>query len=410
MVDVSAPQKSVAQKKSGRRRTDSAKNDELLMRAAISTIAKHGWDATSAEAIAEAAGLTRGAIYGRYTGIGELSQALWEQTLRSYFLHQLETLCEGVSSTDEGMLDLLVGFAHPTKKTLTSIELILAGTFEQSLKTVVRDVSSFVQKKLQSAREMRDDDVSAAAQATGIALALGLALTSDRSWLKDVDLRVILKPIVTVLRNPGRPTPLPQSRADYMHLDTFSTGDLQVDALLAAAADEIGNRGYAGATISRICRRSRISSGFVYSRYANKRDLLVKLIEAMYARGMESLNLFLAEISQTYSRAVAEAVSWRELQHPDLVANRVLAMEINRLARYDQVMGEAQYGAEKALLQQRLAASSQESHEQMIATFHIGLALGVGFYLLPNLDPSAWTLPFDAITSPLMDAGISFGS
>lgn len=87
------------------------------------------------------------------------------------------------------------------------------------------------------------------------------------------------------------------------------------EAILAAAADEFAERGYAAASVNRLIQRAGTSKGALYYYFENKADLFATVIEHAMARVFEevdwpSLEAFTAE---NYWQRVRE-VSRRSLE------------------------------------------------------------------------------------------------
>jgi AcrR family transcriptional regulator len=373
-------------------------------------IAKYGWDAASIEGIAESAGLTYGAIYGRYPGRSELGLDIAERALVPCLKEALSQVFSDLFDSKDVLATALLTFARPTKNLLAVFEMLHAANFDPKLRPIRTQIAKLIENQIKHGASLDQSGARAASAATAAGMSLGLAMVSDRPYLKKLDLGSVVATFANCLQHPGSAKKLPLVRATYLQNTEFGTGSERLDAVFLAAFEEIGERGYVGATIARICRRANVSSGFVYGRYENKLELFLAVMETMLPQGYEALAKFVEQIKEDNDSSVAEAVMWRELQHPEHAEKRVLGLEGNRLVHFDSAMRKITHNIEKDFYNQRLLDVPAKKQTEKLATIHLGLALGVGFYLLPNLVPSVWELPYSAITGSLIDAGLTLGS
>ena len=64
-------------------------------------------------------------------------------------------------------------------------------------------------------------------------------------------------------------------------------------------------------------------------------------------------------------------------------------------------MRAIQVKQERELLAGTVAANKGLDPKAATAKFHLDMALGLGFYVLPELYPGSWTLPFSSVTAGL---------
>jgi AcrR family transcriptional regulator len=392
------------------RRSHARRNDSLITESAIKTISEHGWDATTAPAVAEAAGLTYGAIYGRFIDMSELGHEIWTQEVGKHLKAALTTIFHSLTTSDEELIASFEEFARPSRHLVAAIELVLAGSFDPALSIATQEIASLLGSEIAKRKAQDPSGVGAAVAVVTASVALGLLLISDRSWLEGLDLRLVLEPFAKVLRNPGEVIELPVDYQPFVRKMEYQSGSEKTDQLFDALATEIGLRGYAGATIVRICRRSKISSGFVYNHFENKLELFKALTRAVYGRSLGAVAEYIGKLSTSHRPAFAEAILWRELLNPHINLARSLALEANRLARYNADMRVTHMSIEEQTMMQRTKTVSASEKAYKTATFHLGLAVGTGYYLVPNLVPDIWDLPYIAVTMPSEENNISLGS
>ena len=162
------------------------------------------------------------------------------------------------------------------------------------------------------------------------------------------------------LPGPAAPTDLPGDLARYLEQWPFHSGDPRLDRALEFIAKTVGQVGYHRATIALICKVAAVTPGFVYSRYANKRELFLAANEVLLNYGFGELATFTEQLARRYGSGIAEAVVWREFQRPEHAVKRSLAH------------------------------------------LHTEIAMALGVHVVANLVPQVWTLPFDMATVPLL--------
>ncbi|MGY6652986.1 TetR/AcrR family transcriptional regulator [Amycolatopsis sp. TRM77291] len=65
--------------------------------------------------------------------------------------------------------------------------------------------------------------------------------------------------------------------------------DAQRDAVLAAAMEQLAERGYAGCSVSAVAERAGVAVGSVYRHYPTKADLVVELFRKVVTREVEAV-------------------------------------------------------------------------------------------------------------------------
>lgn len=105
MSDSQADDRPVARKRLTRQESQ-ARTRSLLLEVATSEFLAHGYNGTSLERVAEAAGFSKGAVYGNFAGKEELCLAV----LENYFFAQLQTFVTDFAAggeTIDGRLGVL---------------------------------------------------------------------------------------------------------------------------------------------------------------------------------------------------------------------------------------------------------------------------------------------------------------
>jgi AcrR family transcriptional regulator len=233
--------------------------------------------------IARRAGLTTGALYGRYESGGELAAAVWNSRVRDRHLALLDSAIAVI--VDGGALpaldELVKELATPSTQTVVALELLAAARRIDELEEVVlADVNRWVAEWGAGPRTRRKrrraQVVYTLATVWGILLHRGPG-NRRLNWSPTLhDLR----------RSFARPYDLPRNRlaAGDALVVRSQTDDAVEDALIDAVAAIVSRVGLERATASRIARRAGLTSGAIYGRYETKDDLLEHAIDTLLAR------------------------------------------------------------------------------------------------------------------------------
>ena len=365
-------------------------NDATLQAAAVDQIAESGWDAMTMVKVATAAELTYGASYARFPDKTALGLDLWRSTLGPALESALADVADALtirSADASGSLELV---ARPNTTLLAAIELLQAAYFDPRLRAGIWD---------DLAAWLRPEGASASAdavRAAGNVVSLGLLLLARRSWVAGLDLTSEWHRYARAFRAPIPAVPLPAADTAYLREGPFATGDDRLDRVLSATADEVARRGFRGATISRICRAGGASPTYLYQRWPNKLALVSAAADALLARGLHLNADFLERVTRDHGRGIAEALIWHAHSAPDLITERAIILELNRLACFEASIAAVHEQRERPIVE----ASAEPA---MRAFAHTEIALGLGVVLMAQLVPAMHTLPFDVVTVPLAE-------
>lgn len=122
---------------------------ERILSAALDLFVSRGYDGTSVDQIAEAAGLTKGAIYFHFTSKGDVLEALLDQVER----HFIEPMDQRVRQAGPRARDKMVAFAHQQSelgvgKTKLAILAIRTSSDFAQQDTVFRDKIRHIYRRL----------------------------------------------------------------------------------------------------------------------------------------------------------------------------------------------------------------------------------------------------------------------
>jgi AcrR family transcriptional regulator len=273
------------------RRTPSksaARNSALILEA-IEREAHHvGLDQISVRAVATRAGLTSGAMYARYENVDEMLVALWVESIAQPFLQLIKETIAAVTDRSEKTLPSHVSqlLNSPTPLMKLGAEFIVIAQRNEAVgEVVIPAVSALLEL---SGLNEHASSIERAQVSIGASLLIGGSL---RSFITTTNPH--LDAVAGGLHRAFlEATPTTTARRVYTPAPIHAaTGTPLRDALIDATAEVMSKTGFNGATISRIARKSDITSGSLYNFYNDKEELMNDAVhELMNATQTQNLN------------------------------------------------------------------------------------------------------------------------
>lgn len=252
------------------RRLTVAENDVRVLDAAVTVLAQFGLDGMNARRVAEAAGLSTGAIYGRFENIDELMIEVWQRRVRPVLR---AGLARAVAFSDPA--DGVVPEAVPEEydevlERIGGLLIALAPRSEVLGEVIVPEVSEWlVQLGLGPSEPMpkRADRAVAVATYLGAMLYASVSDAMSPNWELCLgwwaQAQSLSTPVLPMIRPRVTPPEL-----------SIETGDEDLDRLLVATAEVIARAGVAGTTLTRIARRATMPRSAVYSHFDSRDELV----------------------------------------------------------------------------------------------------------------------------------------
>lgn len=307
------------------RTTRALANDERILDGTIDVIGTKGIDGFGLRDVAAAAGLTYGALYGRYENSAELLADLWEQRLRQEFRRLAAiaaTFGTDLSPTAEFGEGLRA--ASPVRGAL--VQALVAAHRIADLEDVV---PGQVETELRAAG-LRDG-TRAAVGLGSLGMLLGIAAFGPIGEPFDDD---EIAALVTWLRaGPAGWTGSPPE-PDRPSRVAFSTGDPLRDTLLDAGTRVISRSGIRGTSLRRISRASGYSQTAVYAVYESLDALLLDLIDLVIRLSQQPAHL--ASLVASPDAAAARLAGWMQ---PEAAIRRRLSLEFGLAGMHDPRIG-----------------------------------------------------------------------
>lgn len=345
------------------RRDRVAQNDERILDAAIVVVDRFGLDGVTARRVAEQAGLSTGAVYGRFENIDELLIEVWTRRLRDVVLAGLQ---RSIQMADPEVVDpspTVPESYDPVAERIGAFLIALAPRSDVLAEVVVPDVDAW----LQSVGIGPDNDSEARARrAIAVGTYFGAMLNGSVSEALHPDWELCLRWWET-----ARTTTLPvrgELQREFPPARiAVETGDDELDALLLATGEVMARSGVVGTTITRIARRAGLPRTAVYAHFDSKDDLVQACIFQATASASASNRRLKAlrtpdGVAQVAARIVDPASrAWRRRRIEGLLAavsNPVLASAVLQaevesenelILRIGLVDAESEYGLRQLL-------------------------------------------------------------
>lgn len=368
-----------------RRRADAARNDDLLLDAALELLREKGPDRIAALDLARLAKLTTGAVYARYENNEEILVGLWQHRIsgpmRAFFEASLPAMNPGPRRA-EAQAIMAKTISNPHGPLRPGIALLIASSRIPELQEIiVPEVQGWL-------RDMgiSDDrsDVQSLQKLGIIGFVLGCLYFAAADMFDFADWESI-KPLAHfVLANPSIDG-LAKNETRQPHKVTVHSENETRDALVTGAARVIARGGIERATTQRISRASGLPPSALFTEYRTRQvlfnDVAEKLLRAIYrqSRSQESQGIGEVQTQQSSStptdyddpRLVAHrhqvahtaAAHLQALIAPEGLEQRRLRLEFHLAAITDPDIHEA--------LTQADAAATQFTASQMKAAFGI---------------------------------------
>jgi AcrR family transcriptional regulator len=317
-------------------------NKAKMLKAIFRNAADHGLDQLSIGQVAKRAGLTTGAIYGRYEDRDELAIELWQSVVREPFRARLERSVEYISSKQRGdnpkvsvssqpaeLQALLTSdFESPDEIAKLGAEFLVVARRDIAIgEVVVPEVAQwFADFGLVKSPSAIDKAAIVIALSASIGTALrSLVLKSNPNWIAIAEgLRMACAEATSIARPKDLEPP---------HWHDPQTDNPVRTALISAVAEVVAKSGYANATISRIVRRAGLTNGSLYNLYADKEALTDDAMEIFLnlssatnrARNIDAADHFHVDrgLSGSFDLAfIPDRRSWLDFRLECLIASR----------------------------------------------------------------------------------------
>lgn len=385
-----------------RRQARSLRNDERILDAALELLADEGWGGFALATVAPRAGMSKRPVVDRFADRQALAIAVWRQRILPELLPALEkVLGPGPHQNADDLIASMEAFRCPTPALSAGNELLVVRGYEPRIRKVV---DSSLQSLLRAATQPVPGSLTkadAARQAYLLMIAFGLLSLSPGPGAPAPSVRQDLKILAEALAEPTKPLRQPSESATYLDAGfQFDTDEPALARLLQTVLEQVGERGFDGATMVRITKAAKVTEGYIFGRYKTKMDLFLDASDRSMAHTALLNHEFMQRIGAKGPEGLGEAVAMREFMRPGRELLRSIQLEQQRLVRHHPALLRAYQQRLEQFLDTVGGYDSTLGTESIHAgRFHIAMALGLGVSMLAQLYPDAWTLPYDVVTT-----------
>ncbi|HEV7527134.1 MAG TPA: TetR/AcrR family transcriptional regulator [Acidimicrobiia bacterium] len=389
---------------SRRRSVSSQENDERLLEAALAEIVEVGVDRLGMSGVARRAGLTTGALYGRYENVNELAAAVWTARVRDAHFQFLDRVIHALVDGDPSAS--LAGIARelssPSAVTIAALELLaMARRIDELEEVVTPDVESWLTRWRVGPRVR---DRRRRAQALFALGAVWGVILHAMPKARPVEWEPMF---ARTTRSFAQPYDEPGDRfvAEAAGAVRANVGDASQNALIDSVSAIAARVGFDRATASRIARRANLTSGAIYARYETKSELLSQAVEVLLAQRLADdlvANTYLFTAPDV-GRATASVIGgYLSAPRRDW---RIFRVEAQLAARHHAelaaTLDRVQEAAIRAYLE-ALGANSAEEHRALDALARFAQAIPLGLAFVDLVAPAVSTTDWRAVFVPLL--------
>ena len=249
----------------------STRNAAAVLKAITQECIANGLDGIVASSVAKRAGLTTGAVYSRFENSDEMLIALWENVVapefQTYVVDTISAINSATSITEK--TQIVSQLEKPSRIVSLGAEfLVVAQRNEVVGEVVTPHISTWLSD---AGLHQRNTAIKKAGVALGASIAVGSAL---RSFIRGTNagMSIISENIRSAI-HAATPTKTPRKRLGPALSQSNTEVPLR-DALINATAEVMSKTGFTSATISRIARKSQVTSGSIYNFYPDKEALM----------------------------------------------------------------------------------------------------------------------------------------
>ena len=304
-----------------RRRADAARNDDLLLDAALELLREKGPDRIAALDLARLAKLTTGAVYARYENNEEILVGLWQHRIsgpmRAFFEASLPALTPGLHRAEaQAIMARTISNPHGPLRPGVSL-LIASARIPELHEIIVPEIQGWLHEM-----GISDDrsDVASLYKLKIIGFVLG-CLYFAAADMFDFDDWEAIKPLAHyILEHPSIEGVADIPDATPPSIVVTTDNEIR-DALVNGAARVIARGGVERATTQRIARAAALPPSALFSEYRTRQalfgDVAEKLLHLIY-RGARA-----EDILPTADQTSGEVNTPTDFNDPRLVMHRI---------------------------------------------------------------------------------------
>lgn len=273
-------------------------NDNKIRDAAVDIANQVGLQHLRFGHIVEHTGLTTGALYSRFADHNDLLATLWIDRLRDPFVQLMNDAVQSFDSDDSRSVYRLAERLHKLSKTeWAALEAVVIAPRIPELDEIVTEDVIECLTKLGLTPQFTGNDIQGIKVITVLSLAFACAFNSFID--KGVDDWKSIFALHRFVINDLKPVTNRQELSHGPLPVNADTDDKLRNTLINATAEVIARSGLNGATLSRIARRARMTSGAVYTLYSTKDELIADAIKVLMSAARSDTTSLVQESKAT---------------------------------------------------------------------------------------------------------------
>lgn len=290
-----------------RRSARAVHNDELIRRCVCKVVSQVGIDNSTMVLVAQSGKLTTGALYGRFESIDDVILDAWQagagESLFTRVNDLLETMNPKVRSRNADY--------SLSPQTALAFQTLIASRRNTTLaEGIESDLAIWGEKWGLTSHA---DSTTRMRSAVALSLVFGRLITSF-STFDDAQWSAMAAVFASALNSAtSGPRHYPDSGASVI----ADGGDGLSNDLINATMEVVSRSGVEASTVSRIARRSHVTTGAIYSRYDSKSDLIVDAIEILVATAARTSSQLVIEGANTNAMSTSVARMFHAALSPE---------------------------------------------------------------------------------------------
>jgi len=380
-------------------------NDKKILDAAVAEAHSVGLDSVGFGAVGKRAGVTTGAMYARYVDARDMLAVMWTERLSGPTLQLLSECIERMAAEPgRSGADLAKRLASPPKAVVLGVEALMAARRIPELEEVmVDDVAAM----LRSTSVSVDSGADGLVRLRGaLALATGLGCVVNNFWERETNEWSLILDFYSFAASMMTPSSSVESgRVPPAPIVVETDSDLR-NVLIRAVGDVVARSGVEAATVARIARRARMTTGAVYTIYASKDELLLDAMEQMLASAASDVSTVVRAGAKTDTVADATANVFALALAPERRPWRQFRLETYLSARTDKSVAAVVRKIQKRGLARyrELYAEQGMSEETVRLLSRVGQNQPLGFTIVEQYVPDFATFDFRAYADAMLVA------
>lgn len=385
--------------KSGARRVAVEENDARVLDSVVAVLDRYGVDGVTARRVADVAGLSTGAVYGRFENTDEMLVEVWLRRLSSVVRAGLWRSIDMAEGSPEAVRLEVPEEFDPVAERLGAFFIAMSPRNEVLAEVVLPEVDRWFHEMgigVDAPMQQRANRAVAIAAYFGAMLSGAVDDVLIPDWVRCLSWWEHARRLSSHLTD----TPVPAS----LPISADNTDD-ELGRLLAATADVISHAGVKNTTITRIARRAGLPRSALYSHFDSRDDLIVAaVVRSAWGTASESRRSIVAAGPHALAHAAHVYLDpvnkWFRRRRVEFYLAGVSDPEIRAaVVERERLLIESAISGQGTL--------SQQSKDVLLDLLRFVGVLATGAFLLPETSRVFTGIDWRFGLSPLMSAALA---